>query len=384
MVSNTSSNNTSPPHLYIGLMSGTSMDGIDAALVDFSGSNPEIVATLELDLEPGCKDQLLKLCAQPEYHSLKNTLHISLGEQFASACNQLLQQAGLQPENICAIGSHGQTVLHVPPENGKFGYSVQIGDSKIIANTTGIQVISDFRNADMRLGGQGAPLAPAFHEAVFGDTTSDRAIVNIGGMANLTLLPARGETTGFDTGPGNVLMDSWASQHLNQPFDINGDWAARGHCNIPLLEQMLEDPYFSLPPPKSTGREYFNTEWLDRFLDLQSDSGTTMANEDIQFTLSELTVLSITKALLEHAPSTSELYVCGGGAFNTHLLQRLDQNLDGISVYTTAELGVEPQWVEAACFAWLAKQHMEEQTGNLPSVTGASKKVILGELVKPG
>ena len=255
---------------------------------------------------------------------------------------------------------------------------MQIGDADLIAAGTGITTIANFRQADIDAGGQGAPLVPPFHEWLFQDARHDRAVVNIGGISNVTILPADGScTTGFDTGPGNGLMDRWSRQHLGTAYDVDGEWAASGNINHDLLKRMLRDPYFDLAPPKSTGFEYFNAGWLQQF-DL-----ATLDAADVQATLCELTVHSIGGALRQHARNTQQLFVCGGGVRNRTLMQRLEDNLEDCQVLSTQSAGLDPDWVEAVAFAWLAMRTAHKQTGNLPSVTGASHKVVLGDIHSP-
>ena len=365
--------------LYIGLMSGTSMDGIDAALTDFSSVHAHILATHSEPYPDAVHRQLVAALdlADPRKENLAE-LDIAVGRSFARAVNRLLENAGIEHTEVRAIGSHGQTLRHEP--DAAKPYSLQIGNPDIIAAETGINVVADFRSADIRAGGQGAPLAPAFHKARFSAATENRVVVNIGGIANITVLPADPAipVTGFDTGPGNTLMDTWIAQHLNLPMDTGGNWAAGGTCNEQLLEMLLDDDYFSLAPPKSTGREYFNLEWLGRFPALNN-----IAAQDVQSTLCSLTTRTIIEAVNNHAPKTRRLLVCGGGIHNDCLMRQLTAGLPGTSVESTAQYGLDPDWVEAVAFAWLAKQKLEARPGNLPEVTGAVRPVILGTLVSP-
>lgn len=350
------------------------MDSIDAALVDFSGAQPALLSSHSVPMDIALREQLLALCRTPSHPAL-GELDRSLGEQFAQAALTLLQQAMIRPEQVSAIGSHGQTVFHQPPAQGMNGFSVQIADPNIIASRTGITTVADFRRKDMAVGGQGAPLVPAFHRAVFHDTQKNRVIVNIGGIANITVLPANGKVTGFDTGPGNVLMDGWIFRHHHTHYDNKGSWAASGKVNDRLLDALLQEPYFHRAPPKSTGRELFNAEWLERQLK------HTVPAVDVQATLAALTAKTIADAIQQHAPQTDEIFVCGGGAHNDHLMQQL-RNAVKAPVCSTAILGIDPQWVEASAFAWLARQTMENKPGNLPEVTGASKAVVLGGIYR--
>lgn len=351
--------------LYIGLMSGTSMDGIDAALVDFSGGI-RLLHACSVAIPDTIRQQTRDLNHSAQ-HDLQRSLILDRqwGELFAGAVKQLLNESGNSAQTIRAIGSHGQTVRHAP--SGSHGYTLQIGDPNTIAELTGIDVVADFRRRDVAAGGQGAPLAPAFHQAVFASPDERRAIINIGGMANITQLHHT-PVTGFDSGPGNVLLDSWIQQHKKEPFDHNGQWAASGTVIPALLQNMLQEPYFARPAPKSTGRELFDSQWLSHFL-----SGNEPP-QDVQATLAELTARTITDAL---DSTTDVLYICGGGAFNPYLLQRLTA-LSGKPVFSTETLGIPPDWLEAMAFAWLAKQRIERKPGNLPSVTGAKGERILG------
>jgi anhydro-N-acetylmuramic acid kinase len=347
-------------------MSGTSLDAIDAVLMDFSSGNQLIASyTNSLDLDTQHEIRALNTVQSNEL-----TRTLILGKQlalaFSNTVNGLLQQEKISPKDIIAIGSHGQTIRHAP--NGTLGYSLQIGDPSTIAENTGITVVADFRNRDIAAGGQGAPLVPAFHQAVFSSGHENRAIVNIGGMANATLLIKNQPTYGFDTGPGNVLMNQWILQKQGQLYDANGAWAASGKVNKPLLHKMLQEPYFQLPPPKSTGRELFDSHWLGQF------SLADIHAEDIQATLLELSAMSICDAL----PTTIDrIYLCGGGAYNLQLKQRI-ATLSQKPVDTTASLGIDPGWVEAAAFAWLAKQTLHHASGSLSHVTGAKGPRILG------
>lgn len=359
-------------NLYLGLMSGTSMDAVDAALVRFDGDAPLLIAHHKQPLPPEVKSTISRLATgKPCAVSVIGTLDAQLGEHFADAVLALLTATKISPREVTAIGSHGQTLFHSP--STKPAYSWQIGDPNIIAERTGITTIADFRRRDMAAGGQGAPLVPAFHQAVFGKTGMPRAVVNIGGIANVTLLPGDGTATrGFDTGPGNCLLDAWCEQHLGQSFDDGGKWGSGGEINEMLLQQLLADAYFSTAPPKSSGREYFNVEWLTQrpFKD---------SPQNIQATLCTLTAESIAMAIKQHQPATREVFVCGGGAHNGALMQQLAIRLGTqIGLDTTTALGVDPGWVEAMAFAWLAKQTLEHRPGNLPAVTGAQRPVILG------
>lgn len=351
---------------YVGLMSGTSIDGIDAALVDFSQSKPRLVETHYTAYSPALRQEILALCQSGENEIERIAkLDVALGKAFAESTLTLLKKNKIDAKEVRAIGSHGQTIRHLPAQS----FTLQIGDPNIIAAETGITTIADFRRRDMALGGQGAPLVPAFHHSIFAEKNIHRAIVNIGGIANVTLLAADGTVSGFDTGPGNTLLDAWANLHLHKPCDDGGKWAATGEINFSLLEALLNDPYLLLPAPKSTGREYFNLHWLNQYLT------EIIPAADVQRTLTEFTAESIIKAL----PFTEgEIFVCGGGTQNHFLMSSLKQRAKSLSLETTDKLGVHPDWVEAMAFAWLAKQTLENKTGNMPSVTGAKKTALLG------
>jgi len=365
--------------LYLGLISGTSMDSIDAALVDVGPAGMRLVAADGYDWPDALRVRLRRAAEDYERIGLTEygSLDTSVGEEFARSALRLLESAGVALTQVRAIGSHGQTVLHHP--QGSAPFTLQIGDPNVIAERAGIDVVADFRRRDIAAGGQGAPLMPAFHAAAFTGVGETRAVVNIGGIANLTLLPEAGDVLGFDTGPGNCLLDAWARRHLNQACDLRGAWARSGRVDQPLLAALLDDPYFSRPAPKSTGRETFSDLWLERAL-----VGTERAPADVQATLSELTARSIAGSLLQHGGNVRRLFVCGGGAFNDDLMSRLSQALPGTQVRTTADFGLAPEHVEAAGFAWLAYRCVEGLAGNLPSVTGARRPVPLGALYRAG
>ncbi|MDP7270420.1 MAG: anhydro-N-acetylmuramic acid kinase, partial [Gammaproteobacteria bacterium] len=290
----------------------------------------------------------------------------------------LLQLSGRNSADIAAIGCHGQTIRHRPDATPSF--TMQIGDAATLANQTGITTVADFRSADIALGGQGAPLVPPFHQWLVGSKSNTSVVVNIGGIANISvLLPGR-EPVGFDTGPGNTLLDSWCARHTNERFDKNGDWAASGQCVEGLLKYLLEDPYFGLAPPKSTGREYFNTEWLEKRM---TGFGDTKP-EDVQATLAELTAASISAAILSRAPEAKEIWLCGGGALNKDLCQRIAARLPGASIQPTDMIGLPPAWVEAVAFAWLARARLNLDSAGSPAVTGAERPGVLGAVHRPG
>ena len=296
-----------------------------------------------------------------------------VGECFRDAALELIEKSDIASGDIVAIGSHGQTLRHQP--NADRPFSLQIGDAAIIAAGTGIATVADFRRADIAAGGQGAPLVPPFHDWLFRSPDLSRVVLNIGGIANVTVLSASdAPVVGFDSGPGNTLLDAWIREQRDEPYDRDGQWAADGKHIPSLLDKILADDYFDLPPPKSTGLEHFNLDWLHRFGVGDYDP------VDVQATLAELTARTVADAIETHAPATQELYVCGGGAHNQDLLGRLSRRLDKTRIASTLEAGLDPDWVEAAAFAWLAMRTMNQQSGNLPSVTGASRKVVLGAI----
>lgn len=355
--------------LYLGLMSGTSVDGIDVVLADFSGIYPTICATHYQEISLSLREKILRLCepGDDEINRL-GEIDVELATQFANAALALLIKEKIAPEKIRAIGSHGQTIRHHPAKN----FTLQIGDPNIIAAKTGITTVADFRRKDMALGGQGAPLVPAFHESVFASQKNHRAIVNIGGIANVTILRKDDSPIiGFDTGPGNCLLDAWMMQHQHARYDLNGAWAEQGNIDNELLKALLADPFFIRTPPKSTGKEYFNLTWLKQYL---SDSVSAL---DVQTTLAELTAKTIIDAI-ECYFLQGEIFICGGGAHNNYLVSRIKCLAENYSVTTTDSLGVHPDWVEALAFAWLAKQTLARKPGNLTSVTGAYNSAILG------
>lgn len=359
----------------IGVMSGTSLDGIDLALTRLRPEHGiELVDAECLPFPPALQDELKALC-QPGTDEIRRAgiAGQAWAELTAEGIHALLARQKLKPEQILAIGSHGQTIRHHP----ELGFSVQIGAPALLAERCRIQVISDFRSRDLAAGGEGAPLVPAFHQWLLEDPEHARAVINIGGFANLTLLRPGEPVTGFDSGPGNILLDSWIHQHQGQAFDAEGRWAASGTANEGLVKQLLADPYFSRPAPKSTGREYFNTHWLQQQLQV---FGEQLPAADIQASLLELTAQSIANALSMQASDCRDVYICGGGAANTQLLQRLTTMLAPRKVHTTAKVGVDPDWMEAMAFAWLAWRCLQEQSGNLPAVTGAKGSRVLGAI----
>lgn len=368
-----------PAELYIGLISGTSIDGIDAAIVDFSGKQVNLLAAETYPINQQLSDLLAGLC-QPgsdEINRLGQADHL-LGLALADAANKILASSGIAAEQICAIGSHGQTIRHRPDLNA--GFTLQIGNPAILCHHTGLPTVADFRRMDMAAGGEGAPLAPAFHQAVFSAPEQHRIILNIGGIANITSLRSGSPLIGFDTGPGNGLMDRWIEQHQHQAFDRNGEWAASGRVIETLLQKAKRDPYFSAPIPKSTGRELFNSEWLNTLL-----ADQTYDPADVQATLLALTTSTIIEAIDSLDTPADAIYVCGGGAHNQQLMQQLQtQAGQHRPVLSTQKLGIGPDWVEAAAFAWLARQRMSCAHGSIASVTGATRDTVLGAIYSPG
>lgn len=361
--------------LYIGLMSGTSMDAVDGVLVDLT-TTPRLLASHSLPHAPALKARLLAL-AQPGPDELDRLgqLDVELGRHFAACALALLAQTGMAATAVRAIGSHGQTVRHRP--QGDFPFTLQIGDPNVIAEATGISVVADFRRRDVAAGGQGAPLVPACHEALFRSATEDRVALNLGGIANISILPAAPSAPvyGFDTGPANVLLDGWCYRHTGQPYDADGQWARAGQVHAPLLTTLLAHPYFRRPPPKSTGREEFHLDWLDAVLAEQTEDVAPVA---VQATLTELTAASVAQAIVAEGRGQGRLLVCGGGAYNGLLLERLAALLPAMTVETTLKHGLPPSWVEAIAFAWLAQRTLAGRPGNLPAVTGARGLRVLG------
>lgn len=424
---------------YIGMMSGTSLDGLDAVICQFDGSNStanidgintdegmlvknhssnRIVATYSKDFPTTLRQVLLALCQPNGVDELMDiTLPVDEQEQpqseldwfgwasreyaeFASeVVKELLDKAQIDAESILAIGCHGQTVRHRP----QLGFSLQLVDANIIAERTGISVVTDFRRRDMAVGGQGAPLVPAFHQAYFGNAPNTRILLNLGGIANITYLPAADSTQpviGYDTGPANLLLDAWAFEHTGKVFDAGGDWARSGQVVEPLLEQLLTHDFFAMSPPKSTGREDFNLQWLhQQIAKFECDyADIRYSVADVQATLTELTAVSASQQIIasvrldvdstenpnQQANAQVEVFVCGGGSLNIYLMQRLEYHLTKALPYcrvaSTETLGMAPTWVESVAFAWLARQSIMGETGNLPAVTGAHREVVLGQV----
>lgn len=368
--------------LYVGLMSGTSLDGVDGVLVEWPdgapGSPPRVHAHHHLGFDDALRDELLRLnrSGDDELHRAALAAN-ALMRVYARTVRSLLDASGRRAAQVRAIGAHGQTVRHRPQAFDGTGYTLQLANGALLAELTGIDVVCDFRSRDVAAGGQGAPLVPAFHAAVFASAGREVALLNVGGIANLTLLRADSTVLGFDCGPGNVLLDLWCRRHLGRPYDDAGRWAASGRVDAQLLGRLLAEPYLAEAPPKSTGRDLFDAEWLDAAV------GTDRARlgpEDVQATLAEFTARAAADALTRHSPGAAELLVCGGGARNRDLIGRLQALLPSCVVEATDRRGVPAEQVEALAFAWLARSFVERRPANLPSVTGARGQRLLGAL----
>jgi anhydro-N-acetylmuramic acid kinase len=365
--------------LFIGLMSGTSLDGVDGVLADFSGARTAVLAHASAAFPAALRAELLALntSGPDELHRAALAAN-GLITVYAAVVRSLLADAGLSPSAISAIGAHGQTVRHRPGEFDGIGYTLQLDNPALLAEWSGIDVVADFRRRDVAAGGQGAPLVPAFHRAVFGRADRSVAVLNIGGIANLSVLPhasAGGAVLGFDCGPGNALMDHWCQAHTGQPFDEGGQWAASGRVQPDLLARLAAEPFFAKAPPKSTGRDLFHPRWLQAML-----ADTVYARADVQATLTELTAAVCAEHLRRYGNASRELVVCGGGALNDHLMSRLAALSPGVEVVSSAARGLPPQQVEAAAFAWLARATLRREPGNLASATGARSERVLGAL----
>ena len=363
------------PDLYLGLISGTSADGIDTALASF-GELPRLHCGRTYAYSDSLRSRVLAL-SQHDAPLLSldsiGALHVEIGCAFANAAKSLIAESGVDPARIRAIGSHGQTLRHRP--SGEFPFTLQLGDASVIAERTNLTTVADFRARDVAAGGHGAPLMPAFHAAFLREASEDRAVLNLGGIANFTLLPKQGPVRGFDTGPANGLMDAWTQHHHGAAFDAGGAFASRGHVDADLLARLLGDPWFALPPPKSTGRDQFHMDWLQtRLRDM------ALPAEDIQATLCELTAITVADALHANQSETARVIVCGGGVHNAFLLSRLAAQLPGIHVESTTAHGLDPDFVEAMGFAWLARETLAGRPGNLPDVTGARGSRVLGAI----
>jgi len=360
---------------FIGLMSGTSMDGVDGVLAYFTGSRVEVLASTHIVMPEDLRTACLAL-NQPGQDELHHAAiaSIKLSHWYAEAVKQLLDQAQFASKDIAAIGCHGQTVRHQP----RAGYTLQLVNGALLAELTGITSIVDFRSRDIAAGGQGAPLVPAFHQAVFGSPHHARGIVNIGGFSNLSALRPDCAPIGFDCGPGNALLNAWIFRHQGLQFDSGGAWASTGTLNMPLFNALMGHPFFKQPPPRSTGREDFHLNWLDAIL-IETHT-YSLPPEDIQRTLLELTARTITDAILQFTPELEEVYLCGGGTFNLALVKRLKSLLSPRHVKATGQIGVPEDQVEALAFAWLAQRTVMGEAGNLSSVTGARGARILGAI----
>ena len=365
--------------LYIGLMSGTSLDGVDGVLADFTNTVPTVLAHASAPFSPQLTRELLALNSADANELHRGALAANaLVRVYARVVADLLVKSGTASASINAIGAHGQTVRHRPQFFDGTGYSLQINNPALLAELTRIDVVADFRSRDVAAGGQGAPLVPAFHQAVFGQRGESVAALNIGGIANLTVLgpDLSDDVLGFDCGPGNALIDAWCLRHRAQPFDANGAWAAWGKVSSEFLAALLSEPYFALPAPKSTGRDLFNADWLTTKL----DGFETLSPVDVQASLTELTASTCAASLQRYGSGAKTLIVCGGGAFNSHLMRRLQARLPGVQVESSQLHGLPPLQVEAAAFAWLARQAVMRQTASLEKVTGAKGARILGAI----
>ena len=361
--------------LYLGLISGTSADSIDAALVSFAGGTPQVKATYAHPWSASLRERMLALMQEEATLDLDafGRLDVEIAHCFAEAALQLLQQSGTPARSVRAIGSHGQTMRHRP--GGDYPFTLQLGDASVIAERCRIDVVADFRRADIAAGGQGAPLLPALHAMLLAREGHSRVVLNLGGIANITVLDAHGDVLGFDTGPANGLLDAWCLRHRGEAFDRDGAFAASGTVDTPLLEALLADPYFALAPPKSTGREHFHLSWLATHPHLAN-----LSPADVQATLLELTARSVSEAITQQTPPSADVLVCGGGTHNHRLMQRLAELLAPRVVSSTAAHGIDPDFLEATAFAWLARQRLLGLPGNLPAVTGARGARVLGAI----
>ncbi|TDP62722.1 anhydro-N-acetylmuramic acid kinase [Roseateles toxinivorans] len=366
---------------YIGLMSGTSMDGVDGVLAAFD-SRIQVLEHCHQPFDDTLRAELLALNSPGANELHRGALAANaIARAYAAVTAKLLQRSQFRPDQITAIGAHGQTVRHRPGAVDGVGYTLQLLNGSLLAELGGIDVVCDLRSRDLAAGGQGAPLVPAFHRALFGRPEQSVAVLNVGGISNISLLCADGSTTGFDTGPGNCLMDLWALRHLGQAYDAGGAWAAGGQVLPELLTALLAEPFFASPPPRSTGRDLFNAAWLDTHL---SRHAAAASPQDVQTTLLELSAACASQALQAYAPEAIELLVCGGGVFNSTLMDRLQARLPTLQVLSTDQRGLPAMQVEAAAFAWLARQFNLRAPGNLPQVTGATGPRVLGALYPAG
>ena len=369
-------------HRYcIGLMSGTSLDGVDGVLVDFA-EGTQVLWHASRGFDAALRAELLALNTpegRDELHRAALAAN-ALARSYAEVVRELLPATALSPGQIAAIGAHGQTVRHRPQMFDGMGYTLQLNSPALLAELSGVAVVADLRSRDVAAGGQGAPLVPAFHQGVFGRPGETVLVLNIGGIANLSVLAGDGTVLGFDCGPGNALMDGWCQTHTGQPYDDGGQWAATGQVLPALLDRLLAEPFLQQPPPKSTGRDLFHADWLAGHLSASATSAADARPADVQATLTEFTARACASAVQRFGRGGGELLVCGGGAFNTQLMQRIAALLPGVAVDTTAARGLPPQQVEAAAFAWLARQALLGLPGNLPAVTGARGPRILGAI----
>jgi len=364
-----------PSALYLGLISGTSADSIDAALVSFSHGLPQVQATHTHPWPSALRERMLALAQGEAALDLDafGRLDVEIGHCFADAALHLLEHSGTPAQTVRAIGSHGQTVRHRP--GGEYPFTLQLGDPSVIAERCRIDVVADFRRADLAAGGQGAPLLPALHAMLLGRPGHMRVVLNLGGIANITVLAADGGVLGFDTGPANGLLDAWCQRHRGEPFDRDGAFAGSGQVDQTLLDALLADGYFASPPPKSTGREHFHLSWLATHPRLAA-----LNPADVQATLLELTARSVATAIIQQAPTTGDVLACGGGTHNSRLMRRLGELLAPRRLCSTAEYGIDPDFLEATAFAWLARQRLLRLPGNLPAVTGAHGPRVLGAI----
>ena len=363
--------------IYIGLMSGTSVDSVDSVVVDFIENNVKIINKKSYPIKDDLKNRIFSSVYKESIKQKEiKILDKELGELFGRAAKEIIQDSSLSLEDIKAIGSHGQTIKHSP--EGPKPFSLQVGSAMEITKITGIKTVTNFREADVKAGGQGAPLSPLFHEALFKmKDISKGVVINIGGISNLSNINLKiNQVTAYDSGPGNCLMDAWSKRHLSKNFDQGGAWASKGKYNEKLLNIMLEDSFFHTKNPKSTGTEYFNLEWLEKRLKELSED---ISNEDTQATLCELTAKSIFNELVKTNSLNKKIYICGGGIHNKFLIKRLDLLIEGRTL-STESLGIDPDYMEAICFAWLAKQRLKNREFDLSSITGSTRRVILGEI----
>ena len=354
---------------YIGQMSGTSLDGVDSVLMEITSDGVQMIASHHLDFTAQVKNEILSLCSEGHNELHRSQLMANqIAELYAASVDELLHNCNVSADEVIAIGAHGQTIRHMPSD-----YTVQIINAALLAELTGISVVNDFRSRDLAAGGQGAPLVPAFHKFLFHEANKNKVIVNIGGMANISILNSDGSVSGYDTGPGNVLMDAWFSCHLNGSYDEDGNWARCGTAIPELLNDFLAEPYFSKPAPKSTGRELFDMSWLLEYEPHDYEA------EDIQATLLQLTAQSIGNEV-KKLNNITDVVVCGGGAYNGELMKALDEALPNVDVQTSDDLGLDAQCIEALAFGWLAHQCLQGLPGNVPAVTGAKGERVLGAI----